>query len=335
MVSLERAREPWPRGWTAVTSICWRGAPASCYIVGDLLDAIAKKLRLSASVPKLAWKSDPVEYYDFLGDDVVEGESDKSKPTTNPLWLNLGFWESARTYPEAAEAMARLVAEAAQLGPNDALLDVGFGFGEQDFYWLERFGVKHITGLNISPMQVERTQKRAQERGVADRMSLGVGSADGDALCRRLVRQGDGAGVRASLSDARALFRGGISASCARADASRSLTASPSGHKPISLTTRLVLRHWASPVENYYDRQVYAEKLRASGFTNVTCRSIAQGVFPGIIKYSDYRRSGRSMAEAVVELSPEDIEQATKRIEPFGITDYIIVSAQKPATHSA
>ena len=299
------------------------------------MDTLAKKLKLLAAVPKLAWKADPVKYYDFLGDDVVEGESDKSKPTNNPLWLNLGFWQSARTYPEAAEAMARLVAEAAQLGPDDALLDVGFGFGEQDFYWLERYGVRHITGLNISPMQVERTQKRAQERGLADRMTLGVGSAtempyaDGsfDKVTALECAHHFQTRERFFAEALRVLRPGGR---LALADG-----VPPPGHKPIGLTTRLVLRHWASPIENFYDREVYAEKLKACGFTNVTCRSIADDVFPGIIKYSDMRRSGRTMAESIVELSPEDIELAAKRSEPLGITDYIIVSAQKPGQPGA
>jgi microcystin synthetase protein McyJ len=231
--------------------------------------------------------------------------------------------------------MARLVAEAAQLGPNDELLDVGFGFGEQDFYWIDRYGVKHITGLNISPMQVERTQQRALERGLVQRMTLGVGSATE-------MPYADGSFDKVTALECahhfqtrehffaeafRVLRPGGR---LALADG----VPSP-GHKPISLTTRLVLRHWASPIENYYDRVVYAAKLQACGFTNVTCRSIAKHVFPGMIQYSDLRRAGRSMSEAVVELSPEDIERVSKRMEPFGLTDYIIVSAEKPERPSA
>jgi hypothetical protein len=48
-----------------------------------------------------------------------------------------------------------------------------------------------------------------------------------------------------------------------------------------------------------------------------------------MIKYSDLRRSGVSMSDAVVELTEEEIKLTSKRIEPFGITDYVIVSAQK------
>src|SRR5262249_8501777 len=127
--------------------------------------------------PKLLFSSNAVDYYQYLGDDVVEGKSDGFAESEKPLWLNLGYWKSARTYPEAATAMACLLADAAQLGPNDELLDVGFGFAEQDFLWLQKYGVKRITGLNITPMHVERANQRAKERKLDHKVDLRIGSA--------------------------------------------------------------------------------------------------------------------------------------------------------------
>ena len=47
-----------------------------------------------------------------------------------------------------------------------------------------------------------------------------------------------------------------------------------------TLLTKLVLRHWATPVANYYDRLEYSRKLKAAGFVNIQCRSISAHVFP-------------------------------------------------------
>src|SRR5687767_11162216 len=74
--------------------------------------------------------SNPESYYDFLGDDVLEKQNSGFRNEDKPLWLNLGYWKEARTYPEAAAALARKLADAAQLGPGDRVLDAGFGFGE-------------------------------------------------------------------------------------------------------------------------------------------------------------------------------------------------------------
>ena len=98
-----------------------------------MLQHVTKALEVALQAPKLFFSSDAANYYKFLGDDVVEGQHGEYTDAQKPLWLNLGYWETARRYPDAAGAMARTLGEAARLGPRDHLLDVGFGFAEQDF----------------------------------------------------------------------------------------------------------------------------------------------------------------------------------------------------------
>lgn len=73
--------------------------------------------------------------------------------------------------------MACLVAETAAMGPQDDVVDVGFGFAEQDTLWIERFAPRHITGLNVTRSQVRVARERVRSRGLADRIDLREGSA--------------------------------------------------------------------------------------------------------------------------------------------------------------
>jgi microcystin synthetase protein McyJ len=287
-------------------------------------------MRLMASIPRLFVRSNPVDYYQFLGDDVVEGETSGFKDPNKPLWLNLGYWANARTYPEAASAMARLLGDAAALGPGDRLLDVGFGFAEQDFLWLDEYGVEHITGLNITPMQVEHAQARAKQRQLDDRLSLLVGSATEipfepgtfnkltalECAHHFMTRE------QFFAEAFRVLRPGGRLALCDGVP-------QPGGR--LNFTTRLVLRRWAAPVENFYDRNAYAQKLAAAGFENVHIRSIGNDVFPGTLKYSKLRRNGAKLEDAVVNLEPHEIAAGLKLWSRLGLTDYVVVHADKPA----
>jgi microcystin synthetase protein McyJ len=283
-----------------------------------------------SSMPRLLIRSDPVDYYKYLGDDVVEGTSERFRNPNKPLWLNLGYWKDAQKYVDAASGMARLLGDAAQLGPNDRQLDVGFGFAEQDFLWVSEYGVRHITGLNITPFQVERARQRVVERNLSDRLDLQVGSAT-------------------EMPFAAASFNKVTALECAHhfptrekffAEAFRVLEPGgrlglcdgvPQPGQPLNLWTRMVLRRWASPVENYYDRNVYADKLRAIGFVNVQIRSIGDYVFPMTLRYSDMRNRGLSQEEAIVNLKPEEIEPGLKEWSKLGLTDYLLVTADKPA----
>jgi microcystin synthetase protein McyJ len=290
-----------------------------------------KLLKVLAAAPRLLLRADPVEYYKFLGDDVVEGATQDFEDPNKPLWLNLGYWKNAHTYPEAASAMARLLGGAAALGPNDRQLDVGFGFAEQDFLWLEEFGVGHISGVNITPMQVERATQRAAQRKLSERLSLRVGSATElpfeagsftkvtalECAHHFLTRE------RFFAEALRVLEPGGRLALCDGVPA-------PEHARP-NLMTKMVLRHWASPIENFYDRNEYARKLERLGFVNVRVQSIGDDVFPGTVLYSEQRRRGVPLSAATVEITPEEKARALKVWSRLGLTDYVLVSADKPA----
>jgi microcystin synthetase protein McyJ len=291
-----------------------------------------KDLGLLLNTPKLLRGKGPADFYEYLGDDVVEGESSGFVDPNKVLWLNLGYWKTARTYPEAAVAMGCELADAAQLGPQDELLDVGFGFAEQDFLWVERYDVKRIVGLNITPMHVERARARVKERGLEARVDLRLGSATEmpfpensfDKVTALECAFHFDPRDRFFEEAFRVLRPGG------RLAAADGIPAP--GHGDPSFVQRILLKRWCVPLVNFYDRDEYVRRLQAAGFVNVQCRSIRQYVFPGNAKYRRLRQAGSSFDNTVIELSAEEIENCAflKDWEPSGLTDYAIFSADKP-----
>jgi microcystin synthetase protein McyJ len=278
-------------------------------------------------------RANPEDYYDFLGDDVLEAQNESFGSEAKPLWLNLGYWKDARTYPEAAADLARKLAEAARLGAGDVVLDAGFGFGEQDLLWVDEYAVAKIIGVNVTKLHVEVARKRVEQRGLSDRIDLRLGSATAipldDASVSKVVALESAFHfpTREDFFDEalRVLQPGGR---LATADCIPWV-----GEQPRGLINWLGWRRWGVPPENIYDREAYAKKLEEHGFIDVEVESIRHHVFPGMHRYAEQRHAGVPMDRIRVEISEQDVQDVLG-VEAWrkqgGLTDYVIFSAVKP-----
>lgn len=281
---------------------------------------------------KFLLQANPENYYAFLGDDVLEAQDQGFAQAQKPLWLNLGYWKQARTYPEAAADLARKLAAAARLGRGDVVLDAGFGFAEQDLLWVREYDVGRIIGVNVTKLHVEVAQARAKAHGLLDRLDLRLGSAT------ELPLEAGSVDKVVALESAfhfdtrerffdeafRVLKPGGR---IATADCLPYL-----GEKPTGLVNWLGWRRWGVPPANIYDSDAYRAKLVERGFKDIEVESIRHHVFPGMHRYAELRHTGVPLADARIELSQADVDSCLG-VENWrkqgGLTDYVIVSAVK------
>jgi microcystin synthetase protein McyJ len=282
----------------------------------------------------LMWQRDAAAYYTLLGDDIIdyldEGYADESKP----LWLNLGYWKDARTYPDACVALVELLGMRAGLTSGDRVLDVGVGFAEQAFVLLDRFKVSHITGIDITPIHVEKGRERVAKRGLDKQIDLRFGSATAldfpEASFDRVL--GLECAFHFDTRDRfmreayRVLKPGGT---IALAD----MLPSPGQRRGI--VTRFGRKYSHIPEDNHYDRDEYARRLGAAGYVDVLVESIREHVYPGMANYIRERVRRRKKIDEVVVAVTDDDRTRCRGVSIWertsGLSDYVIVSARKPS----
>ncbi|MEM7012873.1 MAG: methyltransferase domain-containing protein [Verrucomicrobiota bacterium] len=94
-------------------------------------------------------------------------------------YLNYGYTVSkSDTYEERQERLVEEVFKAADIQPDDVVIDVGFGSGEQDFLLLRTRDFKELHGFNISEKQVEYATKRAGQTEGGEKLNFHHGEAE-------------------------------------------------------------------------------------------------------------------------------------------------------------
>lgn len=253
-----------------------------------------------------------------------------------PLWSNLGYWAEARTVVEAQIELARYVARAGRFTAADEMLDVGCGSGDQDILWCRESSVRHIAGIDITPVRVELANRRAAAAGLSDRISIQVGSAT------RLPFADASFDVVTALESAmhfdtreafmheafRVLRPGGR---IVWAD----LAVGPDG--PVGLVTavlqRLGRRMISIPEANVDSAAAYEQKLAGCGFAGIAITSIGDYVFPGCVRYrAMLANGGRSSDPVSLEADDFHAEQWNSQWrDGLGLGEYVVVTAHKPA----
>ena len=251
------------------------------------------------------------------------------------LYLNLGYWKDAQTLDQACEALVRLVAETAALGPDDRVVDVGFGFADQDLFWMRAFAPTHITGLNITPSQVALARRRVAANGLSDRIELLEGSATemplpsaafDKVLAVECAFHFD-TRARFFAEAHRVLRRGGR---LVLADVIQTERETRRSRRLVQdLNWRFFTNRWGVPEANYETRASYRDRLAAADFENIEVRSIREHVFAPLHRHI---AANPSKLERFHPLARIPFHLAL-RFDPATIStgfDYVIARADKP-----
>ncbi len=255
--------------------------------------------------------------------------------TERALYLNLGFWEDATDLDSASEALADLLADTVQLAPGDQLLDVGYGFADQDIRWAETYQPAQIIGLNLTHSQVEIARRRVAERGLSDQIDLRQGSATAmdlaDESVNKVIALECAFHFRSREQFLREAFRvlrpGGR---IAIADiVPRPARGSAWQRFKRKASWALVASKFSIPWDNAYPIPTYHAKLKLRGYEQIRVASIRDKVYAPLHHWLHSHRAAlrrlhpaaRVAAKFALRRDPETV---------YAGLDYVLATAVKP-----
>lgn len=250
-------------------------------------------------------------------------------------YVNLGFWDETTPDLDAAgEALADLLARQANLKPSDEVLDAGFGFGEQDFFWIQKYGPKRVHGINLCGTQIQTAQDRARDLGLESRCIFQLANATKLPFANRsfdVVFALESAfhfdTRQAFLNEAFRVLRPG--GRLVMADLLGDVSALAPHERMLA---RIGLNFWKMPAANMYPAPELARRLGSLGFQNINVESIWDRVHPHYIRFArkalesdEIKRRMNPLLRRMLLFSAKSRLKMNRR--PM---DYVIASAVKP-----
>lgn len=270
------------------------------------------------------------EYYEDMDYDIVPGLKGVNRKAR---WMNVGYWKNCSDYNTACEKLAHLLSAAGKFSPEDRLLDVGCGCGEQDLYWAKTYDGISITAMDIVEKQVEEAKKRIHDTGKST-----VNFMKGDA--------GNLPFEAESFTKVSAL-------DCEYHFATRERFYNEA-YRVLEKNGRLTVtdmlpkkgEKWNSPLqkkwrkgifipdENMYDYHHCIELLKNAGFRSVGVKVISHEVFTGLAWYfiKRFMSPRKPIDEVKVNIRRSSFR---RRIYPaiwgflFGTSEYVVITAVK------
>ncbi len=192
-------------------------------------------------------------------------------------YMNLGFRDGATSHDDAGDALAEQLGLAVGMAESETVLDVGFGYGDQDEYWLRRFRPARIIGINVTPHHVDVARQRFPD----PRLDFRLGSATAVELPDACVDRVTALECAFHFPTREDFFREAFrvlrpGGRVATAD----VLPRPGRHSlPARLFAAACPAFLQIPRENWHGIETYRRQLEGAGFVDVDVRSIHDRVF--------------------------------------------------------
>lgn len=243
-------------------------------------------------------------------------------------YLNLGYWDNTNVTKTACEQMIEKVITYANIKEKQTLLDVGFGYGDQDIYLATKISHLNIYGINLIDNQVKKAQQKVIENNLSDRIFLQKGDAVSLNFDDNSFDIIIGIESAFHFNTREKFFKEAFRVLKNRG------TLCLTDCLPIDRNTNADFQtnseRFGIPMENQYDITEYIQKLEKAGFRSITYEDIT----PKVIPYSAVEVANKKgwRTEPIVNL-PDNMYIMNDLINNFikstTIESYFIIKAVK------